>query len=62
LVRQINRSNTDPNNSLEKWDLQNAFAIPVASGLYIVYVDAGAIGVKTLKIAIFSPTERIQTF
>ncbi|MEO8210245.1 MAG: hypothetical protein ABI840_06765, partial [bacterium] len=62
LVRQIDRNNTDPNNSLEKWDLQNPYAIPVASGLYVVYVDAGSLGAKTLKIAIFSPTERIQTF
>lgn len=62
LVRKIVRDNTDPNNSLERWDLQNANQIPVASGMYIAYVDAGSIGAKTLKIAIFAPTERIQTF
>ncbi|MBX7042253.1 MAG: hypothetical protein K1X85_05065 [Ignavibacteria bacterium] len=62
LVRKIVRDNNDPNNSLERWDLQNANQIPVASGMYIAYVDAGSIGAKTLKIAIFAPTERIQTF
>lgn len=62
LVRQINRDNNDPNNSTERWDLLNASEIPVASGMYIVYIDAGSLGASTLKIAIFTPTERIQTF
>ncbi len=62
LVNLINRNNTDPNNSLEKWNLQNQSSIPVASGMYIVYIDAGSVGATTLKVAIFSPTERIQTF
>ena len=62
LVRKIVRDNNDPNNSLERWDLQNANAIPVASGMYIAFIDAGSLGAKTLKLAIFAPTERIQTF
>lgn len=62
LVRKLNRENSDPNNSLMQWDLLNSSSIPVASGMYIVYVDAGSLGTTTLKIAIFSPTERIQTF
>lgn len=62
LVRKLTRDNLDPNNSLEKWDLLNSNSIPVASGMYVVYIDAGAVGATTLKIAIFSPTERIQTF
>lgn len=62
LVRAIDRKNTDPNNSLEKWDLKNAADIPVASGMYIIFVDAPGIGTKTLKVAIFTPQERIDTF
>ncbi|MBK8550627.1 MAG: T9SS type A sorting domain-containing protein [Ignavibacteria bacterium] len=62
LIRTINRNNTDPNNSIEPWDLQNFNQIPVASGMYIVYIDAGSLGSSTLKIAIFTPEERIQTF
>ncbi|MDQ3194238.1 MAG: hypothetical protein M3P82_04470, partial [Bacteroidota bacterium] len=62
LVKSIDRSNIDPNNSLEKWDLKNANDIPVASGMYIIFIDAGSIGVKTLKVAIFTPEERIDTF
>lgn len=62
LVKSIDRNNTNPNNSLEKWDLKNANDIPVASGMYIIFVDAGSIGVKTIKVAIFTPEERIDTF
>ncbi len=62
LVRTIERNNPDPNNSIQQWDLQNFDQIPVASGMYIVYIDAGSLGSSTLKIAIFTPEERIQTF
>ena len=62
LVNTINRNNQDPNNSLEKWNMQNNSQIPVASGMYIIVVDAGSIGVKTLKVAIFTPEERLDTF
>ena len=61
-MKSIDRNNADPNNSLEKWDLKNANDIPVASGMYIIFIDAGSIGVKTLKVAIFTPEERIDTF
>lgn len=62
LVRKISRDNSNPNNSQERWDLQNSNQIPVASGMYVVYIDAPGVGSTTLKVAIFSPTERIQTF
>jgi hypothetical protein len=63
LVKQINRNaNNDPNNSIERWDLLNSSQIPVASGMYIIFIDAGSLGATTLKVAIFTPTERIQTF
>jgi hypothetical protein len=62
LINSIQRNNQNPNNSLEKWNMQNASQIPVASGMYIIVVDAGSIGVKTLKVAIFTPEERLDTF
>lgn len=31
------------------WDLKNQYGIPVASGLYIVHIDAGELGEKILK-------------
>lgn len=60
LVRRLKRdagfNNTDgaiyPNNNIESsvdWDLKNTENIPVASGLYIIHVDAPGIGERTLK-------------
>lgn len=62
LIRRIQRSNSDPKNSLERWDLRNQDDIPVASGMYIILVDAPGIGTKVLKLAVFTPQERIDTF
>ncbi|MBK8552958.1 MAG: hypothetical protein IPL53_18610 [Ignavibacteria bacterium] len=54
LVKRIDRNQSDPNNSLEKWDLKNDSGNNVASGMYLVYVDCKELGVKTLKIAVFT--------
>jgi hypothetical protein len=53
LVKRIDRDNSDPNSSLQKWDLKNGDGSFVASGMYIVFVDCGSAGAKTLKIAVF---------
>jgi hypothetical protein len=53
LVKSINRNQTDPENTLEKWNLQNEGGSYVASGMYLVYVDCKDLGAKTLKIAVF---------
>ncbi len=53
LVKNINRNVTDPNNTLEKWNLQNNSGSYVASGLYIVYVDCKDLGSRILKLAVF---------
>jgi hypothetical protein len=54
LVKRIERNQSDPSNTLEKWDLRNSESRFVASGMYIVYVDCKDLGAKTLKIAIFT--------
>jgi hypothetical protein len=49
-VRVINHTN---GGQFEQWDLNNSSGLPVASGLYIVYIDMPAIGAtKILKAAI----------
>jgi len=35
--------------SFQDWDLKNQSGIPIASGLYIIHVDAPGIGEKILK-------------
>ena len=60
LVRKLKRAldssnqtaggapNENKDTSLD-WDLKNEKNIPVGSGIYIIHVDAGAIGEKTIK-------------
>ena len=31
------------------WDLKNTAGIPIASGIYIIHIDAGALGEKVIK-------------
>ncbi|MBK6504843.1 MAG: hypothetical protein IPG02_04055 [Ignavibacteria bacterium] len=53
MVKRIDRDNSGPNSSLQKWDLKNSDGSFAASGMYIVFVDCGSAGAKTLKIAVF---------
>jgi hypothetical protein len=48
------------NTSTLGWDLTNQSTIPIASGIYIALIDAPGIGTRTLKIAVFTPEERID--
>ena len=59
LVRQINKND---NNTTINWDLLNSDRIPVASGIYIAYIDAPGIGTRIIKLAIFTPEERLDAF
>jgi len=59
LVRQINK---DDNTTTINWDLLNTDRVPIASGIYIAFIDAPGIGTKTIKLAIFTPQERIDSF
>ena len=46
LVRQITKDNT---NTWVEWDLNNRFNVPIASGIYIIHIDAGDLGEKVVK-------------
>jgi hypothetical protein len=35
--------------SYQDWDLKNDYGIPIASGVYIIHVDAPGIGEKVIK-------------
>lgn len=45
---QLNSKTTNLDTSLD-WDLKNEKNIPVASGMYIIHVDAGELGERTIK-------------
>ncbi|MBL7891003.1 MAG: hypothetical protein JNL63_00125, partial [Bacteroidia bacterium] len=46
LIRTFKKD--DPKTSLD-WDLKNQANIPIASGMYIIHVDAPGVGEKILK-------------
>ncbi|KAA0230803.1 hypothetical protein EDS67_05145 [candidate division KSB1 bacterium] len=45
-----------------RWNLRNESDVPVASGMYFIHVDMGALGAKVLKAAVFMPEERLDKF
>jgi hypothetical protein len=45
----IRRFTKDSERTFLDWDLKNQYGIPIASGAYIVYVDAPGIGHKVVK-------------
>ncbi len=45
------------------WDLNNEYGLPVASGLYIVYIDMPELGTtKVLKVAIIQEDQVLDRF
>ncbi len=60
LVRTIRK--TDPTTSVLTWDLLTDNQLPVASGVYIYYVDVPGVGNYTGRMAIFMEKERLNTF
>lgn len=59
LVQVINK---DDNLTSCDWDLRNKNALPVASGMYIVYIEMPGIGDKILKVAVILAEERLDNF
>ncbi|MBP1655172.1 MAG: hypothetical protein H6Q28_1728, partial [Bacteroidetes bacterium] len=60
LVRKLEKNSPD---QFFTWDLQNENSLPVASGIYIVYLDMIDLGVtKTLKIAIIQEQQILQRY
>jgi hypothetical protein len=44
------------------WDLLNSSGLPVAAGVYIVYVDMGPIGTKILKLSIIPEAQQLDKY
>ncbi len=59
LVRTIYK---DDATQFAYWDLRNQGNLPVASGVYIVYVDMGQIGSKILKLALVQQEQVLPTY
>jgi hypothetical protein len=60
LVKTIEKDNLD---QFERWDLLNQNGLPVASGLYIVYIELPDLGTtKILKAAIIQEQQILDRF
>lgn len=47
LIRRIDKDNA--NQSFVDWDIRNAKGLPIAGGMYLVYVNAEGIGEKVIR-------------
>ncbi len=60
LVRTVDHNS---NSQFEKWDLNNESGLPVASGMYIAYIDMPDLGkTKILKFAIIQEQQILDRF
>jgi len=59
LVKTLD--NNGPGTTVD-WDLQNKDRLPVASGMYIAYVEIPGLGTKILKLAVILSEERLDNF
>lgn len=61
LIRLYDNAVSGGGTTLD-WDLTNKNDLPVASGMYIVHVQADGIGEKVLKVAVIMSEERLDNF
>ena len=60
---QVRMLEKDDNSQFFRWDLLNENGLPVASGLYIVYIDMPDLGkTKVLKLAVVQPKQILEFF
>jgi len=58
-VKKLVKDNTD---QFLKWDLTNEAGLPVASGMYVIYVDMGSLGTKILKFAVIQELQQLDKY
>ncbi len=59
LARVLHKSDA---SSFLKWDLLNDVNYPVASGMYIAYIDIPGVGSKVLKLAVIQEQELLDLY
>ena len=61
LVKTINHVSTS--GQFDTWNLQNDYSYPVASGIYIVYIDMPDLGTtKILKLAVIQEQQLLKVY
>jgi hypothetical protein len=59
LARVLHKNDA---SSFMKWDLLNEINYPVASGMYIAYIDIPGVGSKVLKLAVIQEQELLDLY
>jgi hypothetical protein len=57
FIKRIDKENT---SQYLDWDLRNKDGLPVASGMYIAYLDMPGVGTKIMKLAVIMETQYID--
>ncbi|HEY6907580.1 MAG TPA: hypothetical protein VI230_08920, partial [Ignavibacteriaceae bacterium] len=57
FIKRIDKENT---SQYLDWDLRNKDGLPVASGMYIAYLDLPGVGTKIMKLAVILETQYID--
>lgn len=57
FIQTLTKSNT---NQYLDWNLRNRDGLPIASGIYLAYLDMPGVGTKIMKIAVIMETQYID--
>jgi len=49
FTRNVANGSVQNEQTYQEWDLKNQFGLPIASGSYIIHIDGGKLGNKTVK-------------
>jgi hypothetical protein len=60
-VKVIKHTKDNPNPNFRDWNLENEGGVPVASGIYLAYVNT-PVGSKTLKVAIVQEEQILRNY
>jgi hypothetical protein len=56
----IKRIDKNDNSQYMDWDLRNKDGLPIASGMYLAYLDMPGVGTKIMKLAVIMETQYID--
>ncbi len=59
---QVRRIDKNDASQFARWDLANDAGLPVASGMYVAYIDMADLGTKILKLAVIQEQQILDRF
>ncbi|RMF47428.1 MAG: hypothetical protein D6750_09120, partial [Bacteroidetes bacterium] len=59
LVRTFRKDSEEPD---VEWDLKNEYGVPIASGVYIIHIEAPGLGEKVIKFFAIMPQVDLNNY